>query len=88
MFAISVAMPLEVKDYLADGTLGSVALWDAGITAQAMCNLAVKLFNGETVESGADLGVEGYDAVEIQDKIVVGQGQIAITMENVDDFGF
>ncbi|MEY8331713.1 substrate-binding domain-containing protein [Lachnospiraceae bacterium 47-T17] len=88
MFAISVAMPLEVKDYLADGTLGSVALWDAGITAQAMCNLAVKLFNGETIESGADLGVEGYTAVDVQDKIVVGEGQIAITMDNVDDFGF
>ena len=88
VFAISVAMPLEVKDYLLDGTLGSVALWDAGLTAKAMLNLGVKLFNGETVESGADLGVPGYEDVQIDGTVVIGQGQIAITTENVDDFGF
>lgn len=88
VFAISVAMPLEVKDYLLDGTLGSVALWDAGITAKAMCNLGVMLHNGETIDVGADLGEEGYDNVDIQGKVIVGQGQIAITTENVDDFGF
>lgn len=88
VFAISVAMPLEVKDYLLDGTLGSVGLWDAGVTAKVMLNLGVKLFNGEEITNGADLGEEGYQAVDIQDKIIVGQGQIAITTENVDDFGF
>lgn len=88
VFAISVAMPLEVKDYLLDGTLGSVALWDAGVTAKVMLNLGVKLFNGEEIAAGADLGETGYDSVDIQGKIIVGQGQIAITTENVDDFGF
>ena len=88
VFAISVAMPLEVKDYLADGTLGSVALWDAGVTAKAMLNLGMKLYNGEKVETGADLGEEGYDNVTIDGTVVVGEGQIAITMDNVDDFGF
>lgn len=88
VFAISVAMPLEVKDYLADGTLGSVALWDAGVTAKAMLNLGMKLYNGEEVETGADLGEEGYDNVTIDGTVVVGEGQIAITMDNVDDFGF
>ncbi len=88
VFAISVAMPLEVKDYLQDGTLGSVALWDPGLSAKAMLNLGVKMFNGEEIAAGADLGVDGYNAVDIQDKVIVGQGQIAVTMENVDDFGF
>ena len=88
VFAISVAMPLEVKDYLADGTLGSVALWDAGITAKAMLNLGVKLFNGEEIATGADLGEEGYDNVTVDGTLIVGEGQIAITMDNVDDFGF
>lgn len=88
VFAISVAMPLEVKDYLLDGTLQSVALWDAGITAKAMLNAAMTLYNGEELAEGADLGEEGYDAVSIVDKVIFGQGQIAVTTENVDDFGF
>ena len=88
VFAISVAMPLEVKDYLQDGTLGSVALWDPGVSAKVMLNLGVKMFNGEEIAAGADLGEEGYNAVDIQGKVIVGQGQIAVTMDNVDDFGF
>ncbi len=88
VFAISVAMPLEVKDYLLDGTLGSVALWDAGLTAKAMLNASVKLYNGEELADGADLGVEGYEEVAIDGTVIVGQGQIAITVDNVDDFGF
>lgn len=88
VFAISVAMPLEVKDYLEDGTLGSVALWNPGISAKVMLNLGVKMFNGEEITAGMDLGEEGYNAVDIQDKVIIGQGQIAVTTENVDDFGF
>ena len=88
VFAISVAMPLEVKDYLEDGTLGSVALWNPGISAKVMLNLGVKMFNGEEIAAGADLGEEGYNAVDIQDKVIIGQGQIAVTTENVNDFGF
>ncbi len=88
VFAISVAMPLEVKDYLLDGTLGSVALWDAGITAQAMLNLGMKMNAGEEIAAPLDLGVEGYTECAIDGTVVVGQGQIAITTENVDDFGF
>lgn len=88
VFAISVAMPLEVKDYLEDGTLGSVALWDPGIAAKVMLNLGVKMHNGEEIAAGVDLGEEGYNAVDIQDKVIVGQGQIAVTTENVNDFGF
>jgi simple sugar transport system substrate-binding protein len=88
VFAISVAMPLEVKDYLEDGTLGSVALWDAAVTAKVMLNAAMKLWNGEQITEGMDLGEDGYDAIHIDGHNLIGQGWIAITTENVDDFGF
>lgn len=88
MFAISVAMPSEVKDYLEEGVLGSVALWDPAVTAKVMLNLSMKMYNGEDVVEGMDLVEVGYDSVQIADKVVFGQGQIAITTENVDDFGF
>ena len=37
VFAISVAMPSEIADYIKNGTLQSVGFWDAGVTAEAMC---------------------------------------------------
>lgn len=88
MFAISVAMPLEVADYLEDGTLGSVALWDAGISAKVMLNTAVMLYNGIEITTGSNLGEEGYDNVTVDGTLIVGEGQIAITTENCYDFGF
>ena len=86
VFAISVAMPSEVADYIADGTLGSVALWDAGVTAKAMCELAVQLFNKQEVGATADLKVEGYTNCAVNDKVIVGDGQIAITKDNIDQW--
>ena len=85
VFAISVAMPSEVADYIADGTLQSVALWDAGITAQAMCNLAVKMFQeGKDVGDHVDLLVPGYTDCYVDGTVVVGDGQIAINEDNID----
>lgn len=86
VFAISVAMPSEVQDYIADGTLQSVGLWDAGVTAQAMCNLAVQMCNGDEIGATVDLGVDGYDACTVDGTLVVGSGQIAITADNIDEW--
>jgi len=88
VFAISVAMPSETRDFLKEGVLQAVGLWDPALSAKAMLNLAVKMFKGEKVESGMDLGVEGYTKVEINGTLVVGQGSLAITKDNVDNFTF
>ena len=93
MFAISVAMPAEVSDYLINGTLGSVALWDAAVTAKVQLNTALKMFNGEEVGEGADLGEEGYHSVHVADNgkgknFIFGDGYLAVTKDNWESFGF
>jgi simple sugar transport system substrate-binding protein len=88
VFAISVALPSETRDYLKDGVLQSVALWDPALSAKAMLNLAMAMYNGGEVKSGMDLGVEGYNSVSINGTVVIGQGWLAITKDNVDSFTF
>lgn len=88
VFAISVALPSETRDYLKDGVLQAVALWDPALSAKAMLNLAMKMWNGEEIVDGMDLGVEGYNNVQIDGTLMVGQGWIAITKDNVDTFTF
>ena len=65
VFAISVAMPSETRDYLKSGVLQAVGLWDPAVTAKVMLNLAVKMHTGEEIKAGMDLGMPGYDAVAI-----------------------
>ena len=86
--AISVALPSETRDYLKEGVLQSVALWDPALSAKAMLNLGMAMWKGEEVKTGMDLGIEGYRNVTVDGKVVMGQGWIAITAENVDDFEF
>ena len=88
MFAISVAMPSETRDYLKEGTLQSVGLWDPALTAKVMLNVAVALYNGEEITEGYDCGYEGYESIALNDKVIIGNGAIAITAENVDNFTF
>ena len=88
VFAISVAMPSETRDYLKSGILQAVGLWDPAVTAKVMLNLAVKMYNGEEIKAGIDLGMAGYEAVEINGKVIVGQGALEITKDNVDNFTF
>lgn len=88
VFAISVAIPSEVSHYLKNGSLTSVALWDPAIAAKTMLNVGMKLWNGETIETGADLGTEGYSNVTVDGTLIMGEGWIAITADNVDSFTF
>jgi simple sugar transport system substrate-binding protein len=88
VFAISVAMPSETRDYLKAGILQAVGLWDPAVTAKVMLNLAVKMANGEEVKAGMDLGMPGYEAVAIEGKVIIGEGSLAITADNVDNFTF
>lgn len=88
MFATSCALPGETRDFLKAGVLEGVGLWDPAVAAQAMLNLAVAMYNGESPATGMDLGVEGYNNVSIDGTLVIGDGQLAITADNVDGFTF
>lgn len=88
VFAISVALPSETRDFLNEGVLQSVALWDPALAAKAMLNLAVMMYNGEEVTNGSDLGVDGYNDIVIDGRVIIGQGWLAITKDNVDTFTF
>lgn len=88
VFAISVALPSESRDFLKSGVLQAVGLWDPAKSAQVMLNLAVAMYNGTEVTSGMDLGIDGYNKVTITGTLVQGDAWIAITKDNVDSFTF
>ncbi len=88
VFVCGTGLPNANKKYLEEGILESVTLWDPAGAGYAMCVLAEKILNDEKIESGLDLGVEGYTNLQLNGKILVGEGWITIDKENVDSFGF
>lgn len=71
--------------YVKDGTIDMISFWDPAIAGKAMINLAIKVLDGEEITDGCDLGVEGYENLTLDGKVLSGQAWIDVTKENVDD---
>lgn len=71
--------------YVKDGTIEMISFWDPALAGKAMIQLAIKVLSGETIENGLDLGVEGYDSLTLDGKVLYGQAWIDVTKDNVDD---
>lgn len=74
--------------YVEDGTISMISFWDPSRAGKAMIALAVKVLDGEAVEDNLDLGVEGYNSLMLDGKVLTGEAWIDITKENVNDPAF
>jgi simple sugar transport system substrate-binding protein len=56
-----------------------------------MCSIAAKILAGEEVGDGSDLGIKGYESVKLSkgaNKCLIGQADIEITADNIDNYDF
>jgi simple sugar transport system substrate-binding protein len=73
---------------LESGAVDMIGFWDPKLAGKAMVEMAVRLLNGETIEDGADLGVEGYNSVTVEEDVIFGAAWVDVTKENMDDYNF
>lgn len=88
---VGVATPLDAKQYLDSGAADVIALWDPAVSAYAMNVIAVKLLNGETIENGADLGLEGYNSIrqdENDPKLFFGEAGMFLDKDTASGYNF
>lgn len=71
--------------YVKDGTIEMISFWDPALAGKAMIQLALKVLNKEKVDNGLDLGVDGYNSLTLDGKVLKGQAWIDVTKDNVDD---
>lgn len=71
--------------YVKDGTIDMISFWDPAIAGKAMIQLATKVLDGEKIETGCKLDLEGYEKLTLKDKVLTGSAWIDVTKENVDD---
>ena len=65
-----------------------ISFWDPADAGYAMNLLAIRALEGETVETGDDFGVPGYQAVLVRNSVVYGQAWVDVTRDNVGDYDF
>lgn len=71
--------------YVKDGTIDMISFWDPAIAGKAMIQLATKVLDGEKIETGCDLGLDGYNKLTLEGKVLTGQAWIDVTKDNVND---
>ena len=82
---VGTALVSNAGEYVKNGTIDMISFWDPALAGKAMVETAVKLLNGETIEDGVDLGVEGYNEMTLDGNILIGNAWIDVTKDNVDD---
>lgn len=88
---VGVGTPNEFSTYVKSGTISKIKLWDPKDSGYAMCSIAVKILSGEDVDEGSDLGIAGYESVQLiegANRCLIGQADIEITVDNIDDYDF
>lgn len=82
---VGTALVSNAGQYVKDGTIDMISFWDPALAGKAMVETAVRILDGETIENGEDLGVEGYRQMKLEGNVLVGNAWIDVTAENVDD---
>jgi simple sugar transport system substrate-binding protein len=86
---VGTSVPSDAKAGLKNGSIDLITFWDPADAGYAMNALAQTVMDGEAVENGLNLGVDGYESVTVDGKVVYGdKAWITVTEENVDEYDF
>ncbi len=90
VFTTGTSTTSSAQKYMEDGTMKNFTLWDPAISVYAMCDLAVKILDGEEIGNGVNLGIEGYESMTIDEtgKILMGSGWVCVTKDTMQDYDF
>jgi simple sugar transport system substrate-binding protein len=88
---MGTSLPSVAGEFLDDGAVDKIFLWDPMIAGQAQDRLAMMLIKGEKIAPGLDLGLPGYRSLKrIPDTphAFAGAGWIAIDKSNLRQYPF
>lgn len=67
-----LSLPSVAGPYLEEGWIYSAQTWDPAGAGYAANAVALAILNGESIETGMDLGWEGYESVTVDGGLIVG----------------
>jgi len=86
---VGTSVPSAAEAGLRNGSIDVITLWDPADAGFAMNALAEVVMDGKEVKNGLNLGVDGYESVTVDGKVVYGdKAWFTVTEENVDEFDF
>ncbi len=85
---VGTSLPSIAGQYIETGAVDMIGFWDPSLAGYVMNTVAQMILNGEEVTAGMDLGQPGYEAVELDGKVIYGQARVEVNQENHADYPF
>ena len=88
---MGTSLPSVAGEFLDDGAVDKIFLWDPLVAGQAQVKLALMLIRGEKIVPGLDLGLPGYRSLKTIPGTphgLAGSGWITIDKSNVRQYPF
>ena len=88
---MGTSLPSVAGEFLNDGAVDKIFLWDPAVAGQAQDKLALMLVQGKKIGPGLDLGLPGYGnlkAIPGTPHALAGSGWIAIDKSNAAQYRF
>lgn len=82
------SLPSIAEQYLETGAVDGIGFWDPSIAGYAMNKVAQMVIDGEEITDGMDLGLQGYENVTLDGKVIYGQAWVNVDAENMADYPF
>lgn len=88
-----IGMPKDTSRWLQSGAVTGISLWDPKDAGFVMNKIAKMLIDGEEFKDGMDLGVPGYNNMQLKQGpgkgiILTGQAWIDVNKDNLDKYDF
>lgn len=88
---MGTSLPSVAGEFLDDGAVDKIFLWDPRVAGQAQAKLALMLIKGEKIAPGLDLGLPGYGSLKRISGTphgLAGSGWITLDKSNVKQYPF
>jgi len=88
---MGTSIPSVSESYLETGAIDKIFFWDPALAGKAQLQIAQMLVDGETIEEGTDLGIEGYDSLvklDGYDNVFAGNAGVAVDATNMGEYNF
>ena len=88
---MGTAVPSVASAYLTDGAIDKIFFWDPAMAGEAQLQIALKLAQGEKIETGTNLNVPGYEALtklDGYDNVFVGNAALEADANTISEYRF
>jgi len=85
---VGLGLPSQTGPYITDGWVKHAQCWRPADAGYVTALIAYKILMGETVETGANLEMPGYESVTVEDKIIYGNAPLILNAETVANYDF